>query len=275
MSNYWGNRLLKQQDAISNKNIKDIEKRLKKYYRNSFEKIWADFEATYEKLLATVRDGREPTPADLYRLDRYWQMQNQVTKELQKLGDTQIELLSKRFMEDWIEVYESISLPSDTGFSTFSTAMAEEMINQIWVADGKHFSQRIWDNTQRLIQTLNEQLVHCVVTGKKTTDLKKLLQERFDVSYSQADTLVRTEIANIQTQAAKKRYEDYGLTKYRFLGREEGKCGHTPDCHDLDGKTFLMSAMKVGVNAPPIHPNCRCAVVPVVEDELNNNGLRD
>ena len=53
------------------------------------------------------------------------------------------------------------------------------MINQIWVADAKSWSQRIWDNTEKLVETLNENLIYCVATGKKTTELKNLL-ERID-----------------------------------------------------------------------------------------------
>ena len=139
------------------------------------------------------------------------------------------------------------------------------MINTSWLPDGKNFSDRVWDNTAKLTETLNEQLVHCVITGKKTTELKKLLQERFNVSYNQANTLVRTEIAHIQTQAAAQRYKDYGLEYYEFLGREGDSCGHEPDCHDLNGKKFLLTEMKVGENAPPIHPNCRCCIIPVVK----------
>lgn len=50
--------------------------------------------------------------------------------------------------------------------------------------------------------TLNEHLIHCVATGKTPGELKKLLQEDFGVSYGRADSLVRTELAHIQTQAA-------------------------------------------------------------------------
>ena len=86
----------------------------------------------------------------------------------------------------------------------------------MWVADGKSWSQRIWDNIERLTDTLNEQLIHIVATGKKNTELVNALQDRFNVSYHRANTLVRTEIAHIQTEAAKKRYQDYGVEKHNL-----------------------------------------------------------
>ena len=114
-------------------------------------------------------------------------------------------------------------------------------------------------------ERLNEQLLNTVITGKKTTELKNLLQERFGVSYSRANTLVRTELAHIQTEAAKKRYEDYGLEQYEILGNDDDTCGnHSVDCHEMDGKVFYYHEMSVGKNAPPFHPNCKCCIVPVV-----------
>jgi hypothetical protein len=45
-----------------------------------------------------------------------------------------------------------------------------------------------------------------VITGKPSAKLRKLLMDDFGVSYRQADRIVRTELAHIQTQAAQKRY---------------------------------------------------------------------
>ena len=262
-NNYWLNRMLKTQKAIADKTINDIEKQLVKYYGKAMKNVIYDFEVTYDKLLATIESGNEPTPADLYKLDRYWKMQAQLRNELQKLGDKQIVLLSKEFEKEWNEIYKATVLPSDKAFSTISTNNAKSMINNVWLADGKNFSQRVWDNTERLSQTLNDELINCVVTGKKTTELSKKLQRRFEVSAYRANTLVRTEVAHIQTQASVQRYKDYGLTKYIFLAEtDERTCGVY---ESLDGKEFYYSEMQVGVNCPPMHPNDRCTIIPVIE----------
>lgn len=277
MSNYWAKRLERAQTAISNVTEQEIDEQLKRYYKDAMNNVISEFEATYDKLLATIEKGQEPTPADLYKLDRYWQMQSNLNQEMQRLGDKEIALMSEKFEEQWQDVYNTFAIKSDSAFSTISTANAKQMINTSWLPDGKNFSQRVWGNTSKLTETLNEQIIHCVVTGKKTTELKNLLQERFGVSYRQAKTLVNTEIANIQTQAAAQRYKDYGLQRYEFLGREETTgCNHSPSCHELNGKKFLLSEMKAGVNAPPMHPNCRCCIVPVVDNkEMEENIMVD
>lgn len=266
MSNsYWIDRLVKTQNAIADKTIEDIQRQLKKYYKDAMEQVISDFEATYDKLLATIEDGREPTPADLYKLDKYWQMQAQLKNEMQALGDKEIALLSEKFEKEWNDIYESFALTSKNSFSTISTRNAKAAINTAWLSDGKNFSQRVWNNTDKLVETLNDNLINCVITGKKTTELKQLLQKRFNVSYNAADMLVRTETAHIQTQAAAQRYKDYGLKEYEFLADpDERTCSV---CAALDGKRFLLSEMKPGVNAPPMHPRDRCCIVPVVNKE--------
>lgn len=225
-----------------------------------------EFEKTYNKLLLTMDEGREPTPADLYKLDQYWQMERQLASELRALGDAQAMLLSKQFETNFFEVYYSFAIPGSEAFSTISVEAAQQMINQIWCADGKSWSERIWTNISQLQETLNEGLIECLVTGKPTSQLKQILQERFGVSYSRANTLIRTEMAHIQTQAAKQRYEDYGLEYYEILGNDDDSCGnHGVDCHQMDGKIFKYAEMRPGKNAPPFHPNCKCCIVPVVE----------
>ena len=256
---YWADRLHKAQTAISEKNAKQIEKQLRKYYGQTAKHVIASFEKTYNQILAQQADGKQITPALLYRLDSYWQAQGQLRQELQKLGERQIATLTKIMELNFFEIYYSIGLEGMEAFSTIDSQIVQQMINQIWVADGKSWSQRIWDNTELLASTLNEELVSCVVAGKKTTELKNVLQERFAVSYSRADALARTELAHIQTQAAQKRYEDYGIQEMEvWADKDERRC---EVCGKLHQKRY-----PIGAQVPiPAHPRCRCCIVPVVE----------
>lgn len=220
--------------------------------------VISEFEATYDKLLASMKDGQQPTPADLYKLAKYYEMQSQVAAELTKLGDKQAALLSKQFIDEYMSVYESLAIPGDDAFKTIDRQAAEQAINQIWCADGKSWSQRIWTNTDDLKQTLNDELIKCVISGKKTSELTKLLQERFGVSYNRAATVVRTETAHIQTQAAQQRYTDYGITEVEvFADEDERRCDV---CGKLHQKKFPIG----GTMPVPAHPNCRCCILPVV-----------
>lgn len=259
---YWKDRQAQALTFLSNKSAKAIEAQLKKYYSQTMKRTIADFEATYDKLLTTMEDGREPTPADLYKLDKYWQTQAQLKKELQRLGDKEAALLSRQFETSYKGIYDALARDSGV-YSQISTQGAQQMIRQVWAADGKVWSERIWDNTADLAEMLNEKLVECVVGGKKTSDLKKALMERFGVSYGRADALARTELAHIQTQAARQRYADTGVEYVQiWADKDERRC---EKCGKLHEKIY-----PVGAQIPiPAHPRCRCTIIPVVDVPKN------
>ena len=72
--NYWQLRVLTTQNKLTKKTIKETEEQLIKYYGRSMKKIIKQFEETYNNVILSVENGKEPTPADLYKLDKYWQM---------------------------------------------------------------------------------------------------------------------------------------------------------------------------------------------------------
>lgn len=260
---YWADRTAQAMTNISNKSIKQIEKQLAKYYLTTSKKVIEDFESTYNKILVTVGEDKQITPADLYKLEKYWEMQGQLKEELLKLGNKEIKALSAAFESNFFEVYWGLKLPTDTAtigaFNTIDKEAAMQLINSIWCADGKSWSARVWENTEKLASTLNDALIEVVAAGKKTTDLKNLLQDRFDVSYSAADALVRTEIAHIQTEAAKQRYKDSGIEQVEiWADADERRC-------EVCGKLH-QTKYAVGANVPiPAHPRCRCCIIPVID----------
>lgn len=255
---YWEDRLANAQDAITQKNLKQVEKQLAKYYGTTAKKVIEDFEKTYNKVLLAIEEGKQVTPADLYKLDSYWKLQSQLRNELQKLGEKQIVALTKAFEVNFFEVYYSLNIEGLDAFSTIDTGIVQQMINNVWVADGKTFSDRVWRNTERLLETLNEELINVAVAGKKPTELKHKLQERFGVSYRRADMLARTELCHIQTESAKQRYKDYGIEYVEVLVDADART--CDKCKELIGKKFPIN----GVMPLPVHPNERCCLVPVI-----------
>lgn len=256
---YWAKRQANAQAKLTDKSIAQTEKQIAIYYNRTMKKTLDDFEKLYLKLFEDISEGKNVTPADLYKLDNYWKIQSQLSLELQKLGDLEAKALSKNFMKQYQQIYESISLQGEVAFSTANTDIAQQIINSIWVADGKTWSQRIWENTVALQETLNTRLVDCLIAGRKPSELKKQLQREFGVSYSRANTLVRTEMAHIQTEAAKQRYKDYGVEMVEvWASKDERRCEHCAKLHQ--------TRYPVGSQMPiPAHPNCRCSLLPVVD----------
>lgn len=259
---YWVDRMAESQQKLTSKSIKDTEAQLVKYYNKTMTTVIQDFENTYLKLLDTVADGKEPTPADLYKLDKYWKMQGDMRKELEKLGDKQAKFLSKKFEDQFYSIYNSIALKDIEGqFSTLDTEVVKQVLSNIWCADGKSWSDRVWTNTAKLQQALNDNLIDCVVSGRKTTELKNILQNDFEVSYHRAESIVRTEMAHIQTEAAKQRYKDSGIEEVEvWADYDERRC-------DICGELHETRHPIGGVMPIPAHPNCRCTIIPVVQPD--------
>lgn len=256
---YWKDRETAARQALLTKTQKEIDKKLKKYYIQLSKQLISDYEALYDKVLLKKANGEQVSPATLYQLDKYWEMQAQTRKYLNKLGAFQQSLFSKVFQVFYQQSYNSINIKGLEAFSTLDKDAIQQVINSIWTADNKSWSERIWTNTAQLQQTLEEGLIECVATGKKTTQLKEILQQRFNVSYSRANTLATTELAHVQTKAAQHRYKDYGITEYEFYAdKDERRC---EICGKLHKKRFpIDSTPKV-----PQHPNCRCVILPVVD----------
>lgn len=260
MANYWAERQAEMQAALTEKNIQEVEKQIAQYYKQTSHRIIGQFEQTYIKVFTSIEDGKTPTPADLYKLDSYWQMLAQCQKELQKLGDKQIKYIADSFVNEWAEIYEATAIPTNLSFGTMDKEIAEQMINHIWCADGKTWSGRIWENISKLQNTLTDGLLDCLVMGKQPKDLKHVLMERFNVSFNNADMIVRTEMAHIQTQAAQKRYQDSGIEWVEVLAdKDERRC-------DVCGKLHRKRYPVNGAMPVPAHPRCRCCIIPVVDD---------
>lgn len=237
---------------------------MQKYYANAAKSVINDFINTYNHLLNSIEDGRQPTPADLYKLEKYWEMQGNLRKSLNSLGEKEIEALTKIFEANFLDIYNGLDLPTDAMFSNLSEDTVQHLINSVWCADGKSWSSRVWDNTSNLAEALNEELINTLLTGKKTTYLKDRLQEQFNVSYSEANRLVRTELAHIQTVAAEQRYKNCGIEWAQvWADKDERQC-------DICGKLHK-TKYRIGEKMPiPAHPNCRCCIVPVVENRLTS-----
>ena len=122
------------------------------------------------------------------------------------------------------------------------------------------FSERIWVNQDQLKNSLSSVLSNALIQGKNPREFIPQIRKKFDVSRCNAERLLRTEIARVQTQAQAESYESNGIDEYEYIACSlKDVC---PLCKEMDGKTFKLKDMEIGKNAPPMHPNCHCALAP-------------
>lgn len=125
------------------------------------------------------------------------------------------------------------------------------------------FSDRIWADKEKLIKEAREVIENGFAHNKGAMDMATDLMVRMNVSHSNALRVVRTEFNHLSNQAALSEYKSSGIKKYKFVSAIDNRTCSV--CHGLNGKEFLVSEAKTGVNFPPIHPNCRSVTVPVID----------
>lgn len=125
------------------------------------------------------------------------------------------------------------------------------------------YSDRIWMYQGMLKAELDSLLKTGLIQGKHPTELARHLQKRFGVSAYNANRLMTTELARVQTEAQKQSFIRNGFTQYTFLAIGTA----CEACRALNEKHFDIDKMMPGENAPPMHPNCRCSVAAYMDSE--------
>lgn len=149
--------------------------------------------------------------------------------------------------------------------------LAEAIVNASF--HNATFSDRIWMHQDLLKSELAKQLQIGLIQGKSSRELARNIRKVFDVSRSDAERLMTTELRRVQTAAAKQSYDRNGNDEYTFLTTNpKGACDI---CKALDGKHFKVVDMKPGKNAPPMHPRCHCTTAPYWDEEKFQKWLEE
>ena len=148
-------------------------------------------------------------------------------------------------------------------FNVLDEDLVERLIKTPW--NGRNYSERIWNNTRKLSETLKDEVLQAVLTGKKEKDVTDGLINRFNVGEFESKRLIRTETAHINNEMEALSYEEADIEKYRFVAVLDTRTSHI--CREHDYKVYKVSERQVGVNYPPLHPFCRSTTIAVFDDE--------
>lgn len=118
------------------------------------------------------------------------------------------------------------------------------------------FSDRIWLYQNLMKSEVDKLLQSGMIQGKNPRVLARELEKKFGVSKYNAERLMRTELARVQTEAQKESFIRNGFSMYTF----HTNTGCCDICAALNGKHFKVKDMMPGKNASPMHPMCRCSV---------------
>ena len=230
-----------------------------------------------EKGEANAVDGRwmkqlENASARVH-ISRYEAMLLQIRHNLEMLADSQhksmgdlnAELFTQSYYQAIYEVQKGLGQGSE--FGILKPDLVNAVASKPWALDGKNFSDRIWENKEKLINELQSNLTQSLIRGDAPDQAIKTISERLNVSKRQAGRLVMTESAYFSAEGQKLAYQELDIEEYEIVATLDFKTSDI--CRELDGKVLDMKDYQPGVTAPPFHPWCRTVTAPYFDFDDN------
>ena len=146
-------------------------------------------------------------------------------------------------------------------FSLLPSKAIDEIVSAKW--HGASFSSRVWSNTKQTAEQAQEIITRGLLSRKSYNQMANELAEVTQNSKYNATRLVRTQCNHYLNAGEFKAYEELGIEQYLYLATLDYKTCRR--CQPLDGRIFNTKDRREGVNAPTIHPHCRCTTTVPVE----------
>lgn len=137
---------------------------------------------------------------------------------------------------------------------------------------GKNYSQRIWQNTDKLSKLIKDEIVNGVHRGVSINKMAKLIEQRMNVGKYEATRLVRTELNYVQNQSTLDSIKDSEMKYYIFLATLDKRTSDI--CRSHDHHIYPVDEAKAGSNMPPLHPNCRSTISGSLKSYNTGRGKR-
>lgn len=283
-SNYWDKRAIERMTTAEKqsetyiKNIKEmynqafknIDGEIARVYKNYSKETGLDVQKLKELLTRSEtkkmweqmkRQGLDKYIKENYksRISRLEQIQAQIyakAKQIYPKEELQNTMCYKGVINNsyYKAVYDTqIGTGYDFSFNKIDNNLLNTLLNEKW--SGKNYRERIWGNTDILADSVSKIVGGALLSGQSIEKTTKQIKDRFNVSKYYAERLVRTETNHFNNEADAMAYEEMGINKYVFVATLDSRTSET--CQNHDGKVYEYKDKEVGVNFPPLHPNCR------------------
>ena len=236
-------------------------------------KVWKkdlhDYMAEYNKLLKTAPLEAKKLYLEIEtlsarsRLSHLDSLKAQIDMEMVKLifgvEDSAKNALTSVYRDTFIEVTKDLGINAIVSRDKIKT-----VLDRPW--SGANFSERLWSNTDKLAQTVKQEIVNGMIQGINLQTMTKRVSERFETAKkNDVERLLRTEVNYTLNQATLDGYKEAGIEKYEFSATLDSRTSQI--CSELHGEVFETKKAAVGLNYPPMHPRCRSTTIPIVDYE--------
>ena len=255
-----------------NDNILNYNETLKLLKGDEY-KVWKkdlhDYMAEYKNLLKTAPlDAQKlyleiETLSSKSRISHLDSLKAQIDMEFTKLifgvEDSSKNALNSVYRDTFIEVTKDLGINA-----IVSRDKIKAVLDRPW--SGANFSERLWTNTDKLAQTVKQEIVNGMIQGINLKTMSKRVSERFETAKkNDVERLLRTEVNYVLNQATLDGYKEAGIEKYEFSATLDSRTSQI--CSELNGEIFEIKKIAVGLNYPPMHPRCRSTTIPIIDYE--------
>lgn len=193
------------------------------------------------------------------------QLEKQLIKQGTILGLVDVEHTTKILKEVYQESFYRTAYTIDKGvdiainFAILKPEMIKAAVNM--PIKNAMFSDRIWKNKDLLVNRVRQSVEQALTQGTSIDKLAREIKRDFGSSAYESKRLIHTEVARCQSIAQDEIYKQSGLVKQvMFDATLDQKTSKI--CQSYDGQIFDINS---NYPKPPLHPNCRSAIIPVVD----------
>jgi len=171
-------------------------------YKSSLSDIRNEISKLYEKM------GEDISLASAHRMNGLYNLEDSITGILKELNDNSYEVIK-----------DSLSTVYNFNYKQLPSAIKEISSNAVFGKVNKEVIQKSIENplqylnknTKLTNKTIREELTKGLIKGDSYPKTAKLITERINVSYSNANRIVRTESHRIQSEARFDSFDDTRL----------------------------------------------------------------
>jgi len=195
-------------------------------------------------------------------------LQKQLQEQIKDLGglDEKIttHILEKVYSESYYKTAYTIDKGIEAGLD-FSILKPEMVKSAVFTPiEGKMFSDRIWDNKDVLVKRVRRDVEKVLINGESPEHLARVIKKDFGVSAYESKRLINTEVARMTSTAQDEIYKSSDVVK-KVMWDATLDSKTSEICENYNGKIWDANSNHP---IPPVdsHPNCRCSLVPVIDD---------
>lgn len=272
-------KLIKErEEAVLKNNLKAFEDEAK------MEKVLASIYASCQKeILASVTEtiakvqkaGGDWSYANQSALTRSRGLFEQIGEQIKALGQKEqitfrqglSNIYTDQFLRQVYDLGQSITVKAN--FNRLNPALIQKTLDYPW--SGAMFSDRLWQDKERLGRNLRVGLTQSMILGEGIPQITDRINKGIDTARYNAERVARTETKRVTYCAHADVYKDTGVEELRYRCANGGDSRTCQYCRADNGKVF-----KRGEEPTlPRHPNCRCVYIPVVSDTFEDNELNE